>query len=91
MNADQIRAVVVRLLGRIAPDADIEHLNPDADLREEVGLDSMDVVNFMVALHKELGIDVPERDYAKMATLNKCASYLSGRSAGQARKGNSSP
>ena len=84
MSNEQIRVVVLRLLGRIAPETDVEQLNPEADLREEVGLDSMDVVNFMVAIQKELGVDVPKRDYVNMATLNGCVKYIARRSGSSA-------
>ena len=49
----------------------------DADLREELDIDSMDFLNFVIGLHERTGIDVPERDYPKLATLAGCVSYLS--------------
>jgi acyl carrier protein len=36
----------------------------------------MDFLNFVVALHKQLGVDIPEKDYAKLATLEGCVGYL---------------
>ncbi len=76
MNSDAIRAAVCRALGSIAPEADLENLSPDASLREALDIDSVDFLNFMIALHKELGVTIPEKDYPKLLTLRGCAEYL---------------
>lgn len=76
MNREDLGNAVLRALGDVAPDADFAGLAPDRDLREQLDLDSMDFLNFMVALHEATGIDVPERDYAKLATLDALVEYL---------------
>ena len=38
--------------------------------------DSMDVLNLVVAIHDELGVDIPEADYGKIDTLDGCLDYL---------------
>ena len=54
----------------------------DADLREQLDLDSMDFLNFVDRrCTSATGIDVPERDYPKLATLAGCVAYLSGAAA----------
>ena len=70
------RAAVIASLALIAPEADFDHLPPDADLRDELDLDSMDFLNFVIALHERTGIEVPERDYPQMLTLDACVGYL---------------
>ena len=76
MTREQIRAKVKDILARLVPDADFEALAPDANLRETLEADSMDLLNFVVALHDELGVDVPELDYRKIDTLDRCLDYL---------------
>jgi acyl carrier protein len=78
MNANEIRGVVLRHLGRIAPEADLEHLLPKAPLREQIDIDSMDFLNYVIALHKELSVDIPEKDYPRLATLDGTVEYLMG-------------
>lgn len=73
---DEIRDSVLHALHQIVPEVDLQSLNPDVDLREELDIDSMDFFRFMVKLHNELNIDIPEADYPKLATLNKCIGYL---------------
>lgn len=75
-NRDQIREVVLRLLGEIAPEADLAAMKPDVSFRDQLDLDSMDFLNFLVALHKELRVDIPEADYPKYATLDGCIEQL---------------
>jgi acyl carrier protein len=76
---DEIRSAVLRALGEIAPEADLDALDPDANLRDRLDLDSMDVLNVMIALRDALHVDIPETDYAKLATLNLAVAYLAQR------------
>jgi len=76
MNREEIRAVVLRVLSRIAPEADLSQLQPAARLRDQLDIDSMDLLNFVIGLHKELQVEIPEADYPKLATLEGCVSYL---------------
>ncbi|MDE3077904.1 MAG: acyl carrier protein [Chloroflexota bacterium] len=80
MTEQEIRDVVLRTLGRIAPEADLTAVDPRQDLREQLDLDSMDFLNFAIGLNDALGLDIPERDYSKMSTLDACVSYLDARS-----------
>lgn len=77
--ADELRAVVLRVLGDIAPEADLGSLRSDVAFREQLDLDSMDILNFVVGLHGALGVDIPEADYPKLATLDACVEYLASR------------
>ena len=72
---DAMRAVVDALLD-IAPDLEGAELPPEADLRTDLDLDSMDLVNLTAALSERLGADIPERDYSRMDTIGACAAYL---------------
>jgi len=76
MTPDAIRDGVLRLLQEIAPEADLGALDPDVNLRDQLDIDSMDALNFMIGLHKAFGVEIPERDYARLATINQCISYL---------------
>ena len=70
------RTAVIASLAVIAPEADFDTLAPDADLRDELDLDSMDFLNFVIGIHDRTGVEVPERDYPKMLTLDACVRYL---------------
>lgn len=76
MTHDEIRAAVLDALGGIAPEADPSTLDPEASLREELELDSMDHLNFLIALHDALGVEIPEADYPRLQTLNEVVAYL---------------
>jgi acyl carrier protein len=76
VTPDEARGAIERALARIAPEADLGGLDPRADLRETLDLDSMDFLNFVVGLHAETGIEVPESDYPELATLAGCIAYL---------------
>lgn len=76
MTAEELRATVLRVLGEIAPEADLAQIKPDVSFRSQLDLDSMDVLNFVIALHETLGVEIPEADYPKLATLDGCVAYL---------------
>jgi acyl carrier protein len=76
VNTDQTRAAILDALSNVAPELDPASLDPRQDLRNQLDLDSMDFLNFVVGLHKAFGIDIPEADYRKLATLEGCVAYV---------------
>ena len=76
MTDIDIRKAVQEELNNIAPEADLASVNPAADLREAIDIDSMDFLTFITAIHHRLGIDIPEIDYPKLVTLDGAVAYL---------------
>jgi acyl carrier protein len=76
VNADDARALLGTLLHRIAPEVDLPEIDPDAPLQESMDLDSMDFLNLVTALHEATGIEVPERDYPLLATIDGWVAYV---------------
>ena len=82
MTDDDIAKVFIEELTRIAPDIDPASVGPDDHLQQDLEIDSMDFLNLVAALHKRLGVDIPEADYPQIATLKLATAYLSGRVGG---------
>ena len=78
---EEIRDVIFDALGAIAPEVDPAIIAPDRPLREQIDIDSFDFLNFIIRLHEALGIDIPEKDYAELLTLNSAVEYLARRCA----------
>lgn len=78
MNAtpEPIRETVFAALHRVAPEIDTSDIDPAASMQEALDIDSMDFLNFVTALHEATGIDVPERDYPQLQTVDQCVAYL---------------
>ena len=76
MTGDEIRATVLRVLGEITPEADLASIKPDVAFRDQLDLDSMDILNFVVGLHEALGVEIPEADYPRLATLESAVEHL---------------
>jgi len=76
MTEVDIRKVLHEELNNIAPEIDMSAVDPAADLREALDIDSMDFLNFITAIHNRLGIDIPEIDYPKLVTLDKASAYI---------------
>ena len=76
MNEQELRATVIATLKVIAPEVEEGDLRPDKPLRNQVDLDSMDWLNFLIGLHEKLKVDIPEADYAKLVTLGDVLAYL---------------
>ncbi len=81
MNREEIAGAIRFILGGIAPEVDLAQVRPDADLRDELDIDSMDFLRFVVGIHERLGVDVPEADYPRIRTLDGCVAYLAERGA----------
>ncbi|MEF3062741.1 acyl carrier protein [Ralstonia solanacearum] len=76
MNEAEIRVTVLTTLRAIAPEIEPSELHPDRPLRRQVDLDSMDWLNFLLALHDKLKVEIPESDYARLVTLDDVVAYL---------------
>ena len=79
LTTDEIKSTVLRMLGEIAPEADLTAIKPDVSFRDQLDIDSMDFLNFVIAVHEALHVEIPEADYPKLATLNGCVEYLAAR------------
>ena len=67
---------ILTLLTGVAPDIDAATIRADVDFRDQFDFDSMDTFNFASAIHQAFGIDIPERDYRQLMSLDKCAGYI---------------
>jgi acyl carrier protein len=76
MNQAEAKALIFELLGAIAPEAEFDRLPGGAQLRDELDLDSMDFLDFVAAVHGRTGIDIPEAEYGRLATLDDAVAYL---------------
>jgi acyl carrier protein len=76
VTEEQIREVVTRCLSRVAPEADLAALEPDVNFRDQLDIDSMDFLNFVIGVCEELEIDVPEADYPRFSSLDGGVAYL---------------
>lgn len=76
MSREEIRRQVLRALCDVAPEIRAETIDPRANLRDDLDLDSVDFMNFAVGLHAAFGIDIPESDYGRITTLDDCVAYL---------------
>lgn len=76
MSQDDIRVRVIRALSGIVPELDPANLKPAVSLRDQLDIDSMDFLNFLIALHEEFAVDVPEADAPKLGTVDACVDYL---------------
>ena len=76
MNEQDLRTGVFAAIKAIAPEVEEGDLRPDRPLRNQVDLDSMDWLNFLIGLHEKLKVDIPEADYAKLVTLGDVLDYL---------------
>jgi acyl carrier protein len=76
MTDVDICKVVQEELNNIAPEVDMAKVDPAADLREAIDIDSMDFLNFITAIHHRLGVDIPEVDYPRLVTLAGAVAYI---------------
>lgn len=86
MTEEQIKETALRILKEVAPEADIESLHLEKRIRDQLDFDSVDFLNYSIALQEELKIKIPESDLHKLATLSGCVEYVRSRMASQSFK-----
>jgi acyl carrier protein len=76
MERKDVQAAVLAELTRIAPEVEPDEVAPARPLRDQVDLDSMDWLNFLVALHERFKVDIPESEYARLGTVDQLVDYV---------------
>jgi len=79
MTEAEIRNLAAQALADIAPEADLGGVGDGEDLREALDLDSMDFLNFVIALSQKSGLKIPQADTARLYTMHGLVAYLAGR------------
>jgi acyl carrier protein len=79
MTDTELADLVRQALSRVAPETAGVTLEPATPLRDQLDLDSMDMLQFVLALHRACGVAIPERDYPQLATLAGAIRYLGAR------------
>lgn len=75
-TAHDIRGEILSVLTTIAPEVEADDIEDDVLLRDQVDLDSMDWLNFLVGIHKRLHVDIPESEYQSLRTLADLVGYV---------------
>lgn len=76
MQPDQVASRILEILTEVADGLNLADVDPDLSLRDQLGLDSVDFLDFVMVLRTRYGIEVPEDDYRELMTLNTCVAYL---------------
>ena len=79
MTSDEIRTTLLTCLSDVAPEIGDEEIEDDADLRDELDLDSMDILRWVQGIHKALGVEIPEEDYGKITSIEDAITYVATR------------
>ena len=75
----EIEKIVIQSLASVVPELEEATLSLTKNLRDQLDIDSMDFLNFIIALHEALKVDIPERDYAQLASIHNAVRYLAGK------------
>jgi len=76
MTEAEVKQAVFGVLGKIAPEADLAKLRPDENLREALDIDSFDFLQFVIGLHENLQVEIPEAEYPQLTTLSGILRYV---------------
>ena len=68
---EKIKSIIVDQLGVKA-----EEVTPEASFIDDLGADSLDTVELVMALEEEFGIEIPDEDAEKMATVQEAVDYI---------------
>jgi acyl carrier protein len=68
---DKVKDIIVEQLG-VNP----EQVTPQASFIEDLGADSLDIVELVMAFEEEFGVEVPDEDAEKLQTVGDVISYI---------------
>jgi acyl carrier protein len=77
MNEQDLKETILESLRAIAPDAPVDDLGMNENIRSALDIDSFDHLNLLIALNTKLGVNIPEKDYGKLNTLADIINYIS--------------
>lgn len=69
--ADKVRSIIAEQLG-----VKLEEVKPEASFIDDLGADSLDTVELVMALEEEFGIEIPDEDAEKMSTVQDAIKYI---------------
>jgi acyl carrier protein len=76
VNREQSYAALSESLHKVAPEVSLDGVDHDADLLEELELDSMDFLSLVTELHERTGLEIPEADYRHLGSVAATVEYL---------------
>ncbi len=79
MTEAELKRLVLDALVSVAPELDEASLAPDTSFRDQLDIDSMDFLNYLIVLHEALKIDIPESDYTQLTSIDGAVNYLAKR------------
>jgi acyl carrier protein len=84
IESKEIRELILRIAGIIIEELKLEEItpekfDPDMDLVDELGVDSMDLATVALVLQDEYGVFIDEDDYPKLKSIRLIAEYLQSR------------
>lgn len=79
MTDADLRTLILETLGEVAPELDVAAVGGGTDIRNDLDLDSMDFLNFVIGLSGRTGIEIVEADYPELTTVDGCVAFLAAR------------
>ena len=76
MTGQEIRKSIIEILSDIAPDEDYDGLKDNVSFREQLSMDSMDMLDIVLELRKRFKIQIPEEDYPNLVSMESTLAYL---------------
>lgn len=76
MTKEEIKSSIIKQILKIAPELEENEIEPNANIQRSLEIDSFDFLKILTAMNEEVGVEVPEADYAKVDTLEHMAEYF---------------
>ena len=69
--ADKVKSIIVEQLG-----VEADEVKPEASFTDDLGADSLDIVELVMAFEEEFGIEIPDEDAEKIGRVQEAISYI---------------
>ncbi len=79
MTEAEIRAAIMTSLLTVAPEVPPDEIDPTKPIGPQMDVDSIDFLNVLMGIEERTGVEIPERDYAKVQTVDDTVKYVAAR------------
>lgn len=68
---EKVKGIIVEQLG-----VDVESVTPEASFIDDLGADSLDIVELVMTMEEEFDLEIPDEDAEKIKTVNDVVNYI---------------
>ncbi|MCD6432721.1 MAG: acyl carrier protein [Sulfurimonas sp.] len=76
MTQEELKSIIIEEILEVAPDIEDDEIEVNENIQRSLEIDSFDFLKILTAMYERVGIEVPEKDYSKVDTVEHMVEYF---------------